>query len=300
MTSKQFNNISDAFFRYCQAKGYKTGNGLMYPKVAEEYLSWLESNHLFQIENIQTDTVSAYYDYLTTRAGKRGQQALSQITINHHLLGLRLFMDFLWEIKIIDYIVAVPPNQKIKKANGTVLSVDEIHTLFSLCKTKKEQAILALAYGCGLRSQEICELKTDDILFHSGHILVRHGKGNKTREVPMSDTVQHFLRDYMDEKQIQFRFRKQTSSYLLSRPSGISMDNNFMNRLIKKIAQRSDYAFLRNLNFSLHDLRHSIATHLAENGAQMEFIRQFLGHDSIDTSSLYMIRRKRRNRFIAV
>lgn len=193
----------------------------------------------------------------------------------------------------------IPPNQRVKKSSGRSISKEEIEILYQLTINAKERAILSLAYGCGLRSKEICELIWSDVLFSTGHILIRQGKGNKTREVPMSDLVQADLRNYMNQQVRGRMVRLSKTNFLLLRPSGMPMSNAYLNILLKKIIQRSESTTIRKLKLRLHDLRHSIATHLAENGAEIEFIRDFLGHDSIDTSSLYMIRRKRRNRFIA-
>lgn len=297
--SNLYNQIAEGFERNAIAKGYKTGNGTMYQKCVCSFLVWLEEKNLISIQHINSENCEAYYMYLIQRPGFRGQPALSQITINHHLFALRLMTDFLWETNRIDYLVVIPPNQRVKKSSGRSISKEEIEILYQLTINSKERAILSLAYGCGLRSKEICELIWSDVLFSTGHLLIRHGKGNKTREVPMSDLVQSDLRNYMNQNLRGKMVRLSRTNFLLLRPSGKPMSNAYLNILLKKIIQRSENTTIRKLKLSLHDLRHSIATHLAENGAEIEFIRDFLGHDSIDTSSLYMIRRKRRNRFIA-
>lgn len=299
LLSSEFKMLYHDYENMVLAKGYRTGQGTMYQKAIHDFLIWCETHFIVHAKEITTDIILAYYENLQIRPGERGQAALAQMTINHHLFALRILVDFLWNTKRIDHLIGVPPNLKIAESHAVVLSTHEVEILFKSAKTKEQLALLVLTYGCGLRSAEICQLKVKDIIFENGFLVVEHGKGNKTREIPMSNLVQICLRNYVNE------FRKSTKHPMHKRElvfidkNQARVTNLYLNRLLKKIIKEVYLNEHVKLKFTLHDLRHSIATHLSENGAGIVFVRDFLGHHSIDTSSLYMVRRQRQSKMIA-
>ena len=118
---------------------------------------------------------------------------------------------------------------------------------------------------------------------------MRKGKNSKRREVPMSDRVIEDVKNYIHHyRRID---SKNISYHLFIAPQGNVLSGYSMNEIIKEMAGR--VPVLINKTITLHTLRRSIATHLAEKGAGIHFIQEFLGHSEIDTSQLYAIKRKR-------
>lgn len=296
--SEEFKAVFTDYKNLVIAKGYKTGNGTMYPKAVASFFQYLEQNFIWQCEHISSEIILTYYQHLIERPNRRRKGALSNCTINHHLFALRLLVKFFQDQGITQNSLVVPPNLETKR-KISVLTKEDVKYLFEACENNLEKALLALAYGCGLRREEMTALTIRDIDFTRGSILIRHGKGNKIREVAMANQVKKMLHDYFiytrltQERNVQ-NSRSVSSKFLLTN-QGNEASGNYLNRLLKTILSRTQVGDHHLQGISLHSLRHAIATHLAENGAEMEMVSEFLGHETIDTSSLYMIRRKRQH-----
>jgi site-specific recombinase XerD len=123
--------------------------------------------------------------------------------------------------------------------------------------------------------------------------LQKNAKGEKSREVPISDEMMTIIRKYNRTwRSSHSNSTKPTSSFLIS-DKGTRLSGVVMNQMLKSVIYRTNIDELKKKNLTLHCLRHSIATHLIDNGAGVEFVQQFLGHSDIDTTNLYAINRKR-------
>jgi len=161
---------------------------------------------------------------------------------------------------------------------------------------KREKALLSVAYGCGLRRSEIHNLNTNDVNLYKGTLIVRKGKGNKSRTIPLSDAVISHLKDHLiDERSDYFSSdAKESSQAFFIGVMGKRMRGEALNNNLKKIVTRTGNDELERKRITLHSLRHSIATHLIDKGADIEFVQRFLGHSMIDTAHLYAKRRKQK------
>jgi len=278
-----------------KVKGYKTGQGKFYPKAVQEFLWWLEQKGIYNIEVVTTKLLMEYYEYLQTRPNQRRGGTLSDISIKHHLFGIKLLMDYLVDSGYKLSISHIPTHFSTR-AERPVLTVDEVKELYDNVENKIELAILSLAYGCGLRRTELVNLQTSDISLTKGYLVVRKGKNGKRREVPLSDKVASDLTKYLTyERTRRLNPRNSTKAMLIS-TKGTPLTGGTINELFKDLVKRCS-STIQNKAPTLHTLRHSIATHLAEQGAGVEFIQSFLGHIIMDTSQLYIIRRKRTKNF---
>ncbi len=290
-----YNKLYQEYDQLVKVKKYKTGKGQMYQACIKEFLSYMEKMSVTCVQDIQTDQITQYYAYLTTRGSKRGG-TLADNTINHHLFAIRLFMDYLLDAQVLDSIVLVPKFLRGNTEERAILTQKEIGILYENCTSKLELAILSVAYGCGLRRTEIVNLSIKDFNFNDGYLIVIKGKNDKRREVPMSEKVIYYLKEYLTkERSSNLKSTYHTDAYFVN-AIGYRMQGNTMNKIIKAIISRIENPELQDKKITLHSLRHSIATHLAENGAGIEFIKTFLGHSMIDTSQLYAIKRKRRTK----
>jgi integrase/recombinase XerD len=177
---------------------------------------------------------------------------------------------------------------KIGRKLPDTLSQDEIDTLLAAIdlshpQGERNRTIFETMYSCGLRVSELITLKISDLFFEEGFIRVL-GKGNKERYVPIHQDAQEFIDMY----------RKEIRSHM--QPKKGFEDTLFLNRRGKALTRQMIFMILKDLaikiglkkKISPHTLRHSFATHLLQNGADLRAIQQMLGHESITTTEVYV------------
>lgn len=145
--------------------------------------------------------------------------------------------------------------------------------------------MLVILYSCGLRRNEAVNLEVSDILFDAGRVFVRKGKNYKERYVPINKYSLRILEEYLYESRPAY-LQHTTESLLLSRFGTPLKGGSMAIRLNHLIALTGD-ELLQQKNITPHSLRHSIATHLLQQGMQIEDIRQFLGHSSLKSTQVY-------------
>jgi integrase/recombinase XerD len=168
------------------------------------------------------------------------------------------------------------------------LAVEEIDALIAAIdlssnEGERNRAILETVYGCGLRVSELVALKISDLFFEEGFIKIT-GKGNKERFVPVGDLTQKFIEIYKNNIRTQLNIQKGFEDTLFLNRRGKQLTRAMIFTVIKDLAVKIDL----NKNISPHTLRHSFATHLLENGADLRSIQLMLGHESITTTEIYV------------
>jgi integrase/recombinase XerD len=203
--------------------------------------------------------------------------------------GIRRFYDYL----ILEGFVENNPMKnietpKIGRNLPTTLTVEEIDKIISNVKLNSKTglrniAIIELLYSCGLRVSELIHLKVSDLFFKDSLIKVT-GKGNKERFVPISNQSQKYINNYINEIRIFSKIKKgsEDTLFLNERGSGLSRVMIFI--ILKELKSLSKI----NKKIGPHTLRHSFATHLIENGADLITIQKMLGHESITTTERYL------------
>lgn len=177
---------------------------------------------------------------------------------------------------------------KIGRKLPDTLSLNEIDKLIEAIDLSKQEghrnkAIIETLYSCGLRVSELVSLKISDLFFDEGFIKVT-GKGNKQRFVPIAKSTQNLIDIYRKNIRNHLQINKKDE------------DTLFLNRRGKQLTRAMIFTIIKNLaesinlkkNISPHTLRHSFATHLLENGADLRAIQMLLGHESITTTEVYV------------
>ncbi|OAB28803.1 integrase/recombinase XerD [Flavobacterium fryxellicola] len=169
-----------------------------------------------------------------------------------------------------------------------VLAVDEIDRLIEAIdlttnEGERNRAILETLYGCGLRVSELVALKISDLFFEEGFIKIT-GKGNKQRFVPSSEITQNYIQIYRETIRNHVGIQKGFEDTLFLNRRGRQLTRAMIFTIIKNLAVKIDL----NKTISPHTLRHSFATHLLENGADLRSIQLMLGHESITTTEIYV------------
>lgn len=264
------------FRAYLMQIGYTKGTQTMLPICLNEFLYSLNKT----VETIDKADVLNYYEYIKNRPNKRRPGALSESMINHHVFTLKVFFSFQMEI---GKITVNPMNTlsfpRPKSKAREILTQNEIKQLFDLCETYKEKAILSIFYGLGLRRTEGENLLLEDVNFKTSLLVVREGKGKKRRVIPMNKAVSESLKKYVLKER---KAKSQTKTFFCSR-IGLKLSGNQLNRILKQLLEKSNIQ----KEISLHCLRHSIATHLLENGLSVEYVRDFLGHQHLESTQIY-------------
>ena len=269
-----------------------------YQCTVKEFLYWLELRSINKIRQVQTSDMIDYDQYLRTRPNKRKPGTLSESMINQHNYSLRMLFDYLLETKQIKSAVLLPKNNQGTNKERQIITMAELELIMSHCQTKREKAIISVAYGCGLRRSEINLLNSNDLNFANGLLVVRKGKLYKRRDVPMSNNIIKYLKDYLiNERPLYLKDNNRLELAFFINNRGKRMSGDNLNEVLKEIISRTKKQSLIKKEITLHCLRHSIAAHLIDNGADIEFVQSFLGHAQIDTSHIYARRRKRKQLF---
>ncbi len=142
----------------------------------------------------------------------------------------------------------------------------------------RDRAILELMYACGLRVSELCEIKLGDIDIESG-ILTATGKGSKTRRVPVGSSAVEWLKNYLAARR---KHENAEVDHLFVSSLGRPLNRQLIHKMIKEYAERCGFE-----GVSPHTLRHSFATHLVQNRADIRSVQQMLGHADISTTQIY-------------
>ena len=166
---------------------------------------------------------------------------------------------------------------KIPQKLPKVISIQEIDKIFSSNLNTTEQAIFELLYGCGLRVSELTNLETKNIDLNS-KILRCFGKGSKERIVPIGEKAKNAIKSYLELRNL---YPKSDSKKLFINKQGQNISRQKVYELSQKVGKIIDK------HISPHVFRHSFATHLLENGADLRVVQELLGHSSVSTTQLY-------------
>ncbi|KAA1246970.1 tyrosine recombinase [Aquimarina sp. RZ0] len=203
--------------------------------------------------------------------------------------GLKSFFNYL---VFEDYRETNPmdliESPKIGRKLPDTLSIEEIDIIIAEIdlitpEGERNRAIIETLYGCGLRVTELIELKLSNLFFDEGYISVT-GKGDKMRFVPIAETTQKFIHIYTKEIRNHLTIQKGHEDTLFLNRRGKQLTRAMIFTIIKRLVEKSGI----HKNISPHTFRHSFATHLLENGADLRAIQLMLGHESITTTEIYM------------
>jgi integrase/recombinase XerD len=203
--------------------------------------------------------------------------------------GLKSFFSYLiFEDYRKDNPLELIETPKTGRKLPDTLSVIEIDALIdaidlSTKEGERNRAMLETLYGCGLRVSELVALKISDLFFEEGFIKVT-GKGNKQRFVPISEVTQHYIQTYRDTIRVHVTIQKGYEDTLFLNRRGKQLTRAMIFTIIKDLAVKINL----HKTISPHTLRHSFATHLLENGADLRAIQLMLGHESITTTEIYL------------
>jgi integrase/recombinase XerD len=281
LQTDHYKTLHTAFINYLKTLGYSPSSVNSLPVYVKEFLYCQEQKRNTLITNITSLTIRQHYQYLQNRPNKTRGGGLSSSMIATHLFALKLFFNSLEQTAILQN----NPLSSLKfpspeYRHRTALTRQEIDKLYQVAETFRDKALLGLFYGCGLRRAEAENLNTKEVKLRENLLIIREGKGSKRRVVPLADKVKTALENYYHYERPSYEVKDQ-EAFMINNKGRRMTRNNYYPR-IKHLAQKAEIP-----RFCLHQLRHSIATHLLEQGMKIEKVRNFLGHKSIDTTQRY-------------
>ena len=172
----------------------------------------------------------------------------------------------------------LPDTLAIQDIDNLIAAID-----LSSNEGERNRAMLETLYGCGLRVSELVNLKISDLFFEEGFIKIT-GKGNKQRFVPVGNLTQKYIEIYKNSIRVHLPIQKGHEDTLFLNRRGRQLTRAMIFTIIKDLAQKINLQ----KSISPHTFRHSFATHLLENGADLRSIQLMLGHESITTTEIYV------------
>ncbi|MGN1312523.1 MAG: site-specific tyrosine recombinase/integron integrase, partial [Bacilli bacterium] len=244
-----------------------------------KYLEYIEKNkHIYNALDIDSNSIINYLSYLDKNNYEKS-------TIVRKIVSIKLFHKYLSEKYNIEDVSTKIDKPKVRRKLPNILTIEEVDNLLNIQLNNaydfRNKAMLELMYSSGLRVSELVELKIKDIDLDNGYVKC-FGKGSKERIVPIGEIAVDYLKKYIYE-------------YRDSMKKGYYTENVFLNNHGKKISRQGFFLIIKEIakekkiekNITPHMLRHSFATHLLNNGADLRTIQEMLGHSSITTTQIY-------------
>ena len=272
--------LAGDFKQHLQILGHSTNGCQAKYRYLLEFLAKMEQQGISEMNQVQPTHLFDHYQYLITRPNQNQAGTLSVKSAISHLQAIQLFFNWLLDCNLVTTHPASALNLPYPSpaSQRNALTQQQVKKLYSVAQTHQETALLSLAYGCGLRATELQMLNLEEVRLHERIIIVRAGKGNKSRTIPINHKVATGLQNYLDHERGHTTVSK---AYMLN-VKGKRMKTYTCNKYLKRVAQRAGIE-----GVTTHLLRHSIATHLIEQGVAVQQVRRFLGHSQLETTQVY-------------
>jgi len=287
------------------------GDDMLAVKI-RQFLSWLAASH-FSAETVKTrksqlcifrnwciereirspvevtrKTLEQYRRYLYHRR-KRNGKPLRTVTQGHFLIAVRVFFTWLAKNDMLLYNpsseLALPRNEKLLPRS--ILTAEEVHRTMEQPDLEtgqgiRDRAILETFYSTGIRRLELVLLAVNDLDMDKGILFVRHGKGRKDRVIPIGSRAVHWISIYLYQVRPDF-IRNSDEQCLFLTHRGRPFHPDFLTCLVRTYIEQ---AGIENKG-ACHAFRHSMATAMLDNGADIRHIQTMLGHSSLDATQIY-------------
>lgn len=277
------NDILETYTYYLRIERGLSENSIKsYQRDLKQYLNYLNESGIEDLDQVDR------YIILSFLQAQR-EQGKSSNSVVRMVSSLRKFHQYLAQEKIckLDPMKLIDTPKKSKKLPAVVslenveklIEISDINTTLGL----RDRAILELMYATGLRISELTHLKMNQLHLTMSLIQTK-GKGDKERIIPISDTAKKWLELYIDtSRQVLLNKSSKESPFVFLNSRGNQLSRQGLWKKIKKLVQEAGIK----QNVTPHTLRHSFATHLLENGADLRIVQELLGHADISTTQIY-------------
>jgi integrase/recombinase XerC len=276
--------IAVSFQKYLEnERAYSRYTVENYMNDIREYRDFLKTNDLGPVTAIKPNVTRYYLSHLN-------QKGYKPRSISRKMSSLRSFYKYMLKEHFIE---ANPFSEisspKLDKMLPKLLYSEEIDQLFDSIDVKeavgkRDYALLELLYGTGIRVSEFCSLKISDIDFYNNSIIVM-GKGSKERYLPIHESIRSALLDYLEfaRNDLLKNAKEEPTDILFLNYRGGALTPRGVRVILNAINEKA----ANNMHISPHMLRHSFATHLLDNGADLRSVQELLGHVNLSTTQIY-------------
>ncbi len=311
LTNTSFIYLEKSYTEWLAIIGYAERTTNSWPIHVREFLHYLETKNITQINQVTAKRTYDFITYIKTRQSKITGTGLSTNSINKIINSINSFAKY---INATDkHVLDITPKRLVPThTEKQILTTDEIQQLYEATFTphrqntlaigQRDRAMLALFYGCGLRKDEGTRLNIFDIDTYKGLVFIRKAKGNKQRYVPIASKPLQDIKDYLEQGREWFLHQNTINGQNLSRKQlaspKLKKQNSDDEAFFLNSKGRRMHSFYERIyylqhitgidkDFSTHTFRHSIATHLLQSGMKIEDIAKFLGHSSLESTQIY-------------
>ena len=263
----------DNFYKYLDSKGYSSNTISSYKKDLNQFIKFSKGKI-----DVDYSFIRSYLQFLHNKK-------YTNKSIARHISSLKSFYKYLTKNEIVkDNPCLLLSNPKIEKKLPNYINYNDLEILFSIPDKDdilelRNLLILELLYSTGIRVSELVNIKLDDIDFDNKRIYIL-GKGNKERYVLFGKICNDILMEYLEKSRNKLN---KNSDYLLLNKFGNKITDRAIRMIIDDIVKKSSLK----LNISPHTLRHTFATHLLNEGADLKIVQELLGHENISTTGIY-------------
>lgn len=270
----------EEFIKYLEVqKNYSPNTLLNYRKDLDEYYDFLNDNN-YSFNDMDYKKCTNYLLFLDKRN-------LKKTSISRRLSSLRTFYKYLVLNSVLETnpfnLVSSPKKEKRMPKFINYSSIDEIFNVPNI-KTKegqREKVILEVLYGAGIRVSELVNIKLKDIDFDNKNILI-FGKGSKERMVSFGEIAYDSMKLFINEGRKEY-LEDKNSEYLIVGKNELKLTTRRIEQIIDDLIKRTSIK----MNITPHMFRHTFATHMLDQGADLVAVQELLGHESLSSTEIY-------------
>ena len=241
-----------------------------------------------ELELENTGPLEITYDHIQEYIFQRSKLKFSERSQARWISSIKAFFKYLVDDEVrTDNPATLIEGPKLGLYLPDTLSFEDVNRIIKAIDLstdlgKRNQCMIEVLYGCGLRVSELIDLKISNINFKESYLKV-DGKGDKSRFVPLATYTSTLIKDYIREVRSKYKINKKCEDILFLNSRGSAMSRVIVFIIIKELTEKAGI----NKKISPHTFRHSFATHLLQNGADLRYIQEMLGHSSISTTEIY-------------
>ena len=288
--------LNDEYKTWLQTLGFAISTVKSLPQYVAEMLIWMQEQGITGANQVTEEAIQNFFFHWKKRKNKRTGAGLSQNHANKAITAINNFIKFL-NLTYKQQLNLKLKREKLQTKIPQVLTIQEVQAIYEATYSntrrvnieafgQRDRAMLAIYYGCGLRRSEGNNLIMSDILTEKKLIYVRKGKGSKERFVPIAEKGLQDIEAYIHHGRKWFLKPRQKQSNPESDYFFINIEGKPMQEFTARVHLLKEAAGI-NKKISLHTFRHSIATHLLQCGMDIEQIKKFLGHASLESTQIY-------------
>ena len=282
-------NLIPTFFEWLRVHNYSEQTVINRNKYLKAFIAWAKDRGIEQPADVTRPVLERYQRYLHLYRQRNGNPIAVRTQICH-IAAIRSFFKWLTRER---YIASNPASELILprkefRLPGNVLSHPQVEKVLSMPDTKdpfgvRDRAIMETFYSCGIRRMELIHLTPQDLDRERGLVLVRLGKGKKDRIVPIGERALLWIDKYMQEVRPLLLVSHQVDDPLFLSDKGKQLKPNFLSQMVGRYVEASG---VRQYG-ACHLFRHAMATGMLDNGADVRFVQEMLGHANLQTTAIY-------------